>query len=156
MGVVISESEMQFGEYEITQVFRMEDSKQYKEKLRLNGIKSCEFVLMKGKKLYFVEEKKSCPNKVLAESSEEKKIKYNEFIHDIVIKMKHSLNLYANILLERYSIEEVPEAMRSLNDLDIRLVLVVKNAEKGWLVEYQNVFERIYNMKCVSGKYRIL
>ena len=76
------------------------------------------------------------------ESSEEKRKKYNEYIQDIVTKMKHSLNLYANILMERYSIDDVPETMRNLKDIDIRLVLIVKNAEIGWLIEYQNVFRR--------------
>lgn len=142
MKVVIRESEMQFGEYDKTQVFHMENSEQYTKKLRQNGIKSCEFVLMKGNKLYFVEAKKSCPNKILAESSKERKVKYNEFIQDIVTKMKHSLNLYANILLERYSIDEVPDAMRNLKNLDMRLVLIVKNAEIKWLMEYQNVFRK--------------
>ena len=50
MGVIIEESEMQFGEYDMTQVFHMEDSEQYVKKLKPNGIKSCEFVLLKGKK----------------------------------------------------------------------------------------------------------
>lgn len=92
--------------------------------------------------MYFVEAKKSCPNRMQRESSEEKRKKYNEYIQDIVTKMKHSLNLYANILMERYSIDDVPETMRNLKDIDIRLVLILKNAEIGWLIEYQNVFRR--------------
>ena len=120
MGVIIEESEMQFGEYDMTQVFHMEDSEQYVKKLKPNGIKSCEFVLLKGKKMYFVEARKSCPNRMQRESSEEKRKKYNEYIQDIVTKMKHSLNLYANILMERYSIDDVPETMRNLKDIDIR------------------------------------
>lgn len=56
--------------------------------------------------------------------------------------MRHSLALYSNILLERYDTEGMPELLRerNLSDLEIRLVLVVKNAEKGWLAPFQDVF----------------
>lgn len=67
MGIIISESDMQFGEYSKDQVFCMEDSIQYRKKLRPNGVKCCEFVLLRGKKLCFVEAKKSCPNQITAE-----------------------------------------------------------------------------------------
>ena len=43
--VVIRESDMCFGEYTEEQVFVIEKSTQYYEKLRPNGIKSCEFIL---------------------------------------------------------------------------------------------------------------
>ena len=51
MGVIIEESEMQFGEYDMTQVFHMEDSEQYVKKLKPNGIKSCECVLIVSNEL---------------------------------------------------------------------------------------------------------
>lgn len=95
--------------------------------------------------MYFVEAKKSCPNQLSAEFLEEKIIKYNEYINDVTMKMKHSLALYSNILLERYASEGVPELLRERNmsDLEIRLVLVVKNAEKEWLVPFQDVFRNL-------------
>lgn len=66
MGVIIEESEMKFGKYKEEQVFRIETSKQYTEKLKGKGIKSCEFILQRGKKLYFIEAKKSCPKQTRA------------------------------------------------------------------------------------------
>lgn len=83
MGAIIPESDMQFGEYEETQVFRLETSRQYTEKLRANGIKSCEFILRRNNKLYFIEAKKSCPKQIAADTPEEKIAKYNAYIREI-------------------------------------------------------------------------
>lgn len=52
--MIICESDLQFGEYREDQVFHMEDSEQYTKKLKQNGVKSCEFVLLRGKRLYFL------------------------------------------------------------------------------------------------------
>lgn len=59
--------------------------------------------------------------------------------------MRHSLTLYAGILLERYTLEGVPELLREkdMSHLEIRLILVVKNAEKEWLVPFQDVFRKM-------------
>ncbi len=138
MGVIISESDMQFGEYSENQVFCIEDSEQYKQKLKQNGVRSCEFVILRGNRLCFVEAKKSCPNQITVNSSNEKKTKYREYIQEIVEKMRHSLDLYANILMQRYSQEGVSEQMKNVKDVDIRLVLVVKNAETAWLDPFRD------------------
>ena len=45
------EANMQFGEYSEEQVFHLEKSGQYVEKLKPNGIKSCEFILRRDNKL---------------------------------------------------------------------------------------------------------
>ena len=140
MGVIIPESDMQFGEYNENQIFYIEDSEQYKQKLRQNGVRSCEFVLLRGNRLCFVEAKKSCPNQITANSSNEKKTKYHEYIQKKEKKMRHSLNLYANILMKRYSQDGVSEQMKNVKDLDIRLVLVVKNAETVWLDPFRDKF----------------
>lgn len=140
----IAESDMLFGEYKDEQVFQIEKSVQYMEKLRPNGIKVCEFILHRDKKLYFIEAKKSCPKQIDASSPEEKKKKYNQYVNDIALKMQHSLTLYANILLRRYSSEGVPESLQQqdLSDMEIRLILVVKDAEKEWLIPFQDVLTR--------------
>ena len=107
MGVIIRESGMEFGKYDVSQVFQIEASEQYTKSLRQNGIKSCEFILQKGSKLYFIEAKSSCPRQILAgipsDEKEEKKKAYDKYINEIVLKMRHSLSLYGNILLKRYS-----------------------------------------------------
>ena len=53
MPVIITESDMQFGKYGERQVFQLENSRQYTEKLMQDGIKICEFILRKQNKIYF-------------------------------------------------------------------------------------------------------
>ena len=145
MAVIIPESGMQFGEYKEEHVFQLEKSDQYTKELRPNGIKSCEFILRRNNKLYFIEAKKSCPKQIMEDTPEEKITKYKKYIQDIALKMKHSLSLYTNILLERYEAKGVPELLqeKNMSNIDIRLVLVVKNADKEWLIPFQDVFRKV-------------
>ena len=140
--MVIKESEMQFGDYGKGQVFYIEKSAQYTEKLKGRGIRICEFLLLRGNKLYFIEAKKSCPKQIAADTEEEKRENYERYIQGIVLKMRHSLMLYSNIILQRYSMDGVPEALRDLSKVDVRLVLVVKNAKKEWLAPFRDVFNK--------------
>ena len=54
---------------------------------------------------------------------------YQEYIQEIVEKMRHSLNLYANIVLKRYSQDGMPDQLKDAENLNMRLILIVKNAE---------------------------
>lgn len=56
MGVIIEESGLRFGEYHENQVFQIETSEQYTKSLRQNGIKTCEFILRKGKSFIFLKQ----------------------------------------------------------------------------------------------------
>lgn len=56
--------------------------------------------------------------------------------------MRHSLELYANILLNRYPKDGVPDEMTTVESLEIRLILVIKNANKSWIVPLQDVFRK--------------
>ena len=136
MGVIIEESGLRFGEYYEDQVFQIETSPQYTKSLRDNGIKSCEFILRKGKKLYFFEAKSSCPRQIMKDipDKDEKKKQYDEFIEEIVLKMRHSLSLYGNILLKQYSQDKVPEKLVNpdLSKTQISLVLVINPQEGDW------------------------
>lgn len=105
MGVIIDESGLKLGEYRKENVFHIEVCPQYTKRIRQMGIKTCELVLLKKGKLCFIEAKNTCPNQITAESSEEAKINYNDYVQEITEKMRDSLNLYANILLQRYSQE---------------------------------------------------
>lgn len=141
MGVIIEESGMRFGEYEDNQVFQMETCEQYTKSLRENGIKSCEFILRRGKKLYFFEAKSSCPRQIVGDippdEKEQKKKAYDEFIEEIVLKMRHSLSLYGSILLKRFPQENVPAnlADADLSNRLIYLVLVINPKEGDWKPE---------------------
>ena len=142
MGVTILESEMQFGEYKENQVFQIEKSEQYTKKLRQRGVRCCEFLLLRDNKLCFIEAKKSYPDPLIGCSSDERKEQYHKDIREIVEKMRHSLELYANILLKRYSQEGVSELMRNVETLEMRLILVIKNADASWIAPLQDVFRK--------------
>ena len=138
MGVIIEESGLRFGEYHENQVFQIETSEQYTKSLRQNGIKTCEFILRKGKKLYFFFFFQSCTRQIMKDipdnEKEEKKKRYDEFIEEIVLKMRHSLALYGNILLKQYSQDKVPEKLADpdLSNTLIYLVLVINPQEGEW------------------------
>lgn len=142
--VIINESDMHFGEYSEEDVFHIEKSDQYQNNLRGNGVKSCEFILKKADTLYFVEAKSSCPNQITADSPKEKREKYNEYIADIIDKMRHSLALYANILLKRHDATDIPSNFleTDLSAKQIKLVLVVKNAEEMWLMPLKDKLDK--------------
>ena len=141
MGVIIEESGLRFGEYDEDQVFQIETSEQYTKSLRQNGIKTCEFILRKGRKLYFFEAKQSCPRQIMKDISdnekEEKKKRYDEFIQEIILKMRHSLSLYGNILLKRQPQDNVPEKLANpdLSNSLIYLILVINPPEGEWVPE---------------------
>src|SRR5699024_9744886 len=67
----------------------------------------------------------------------EKQGKYQAFIQEIVAKMKHSLTLYGNILLQRYTQENLPEEMSdtNLSNVQIYLILVIKLKNGNWKPE---------------------
>lgn len=142
--VIINESDMHFGKYSEEDVFHIEESAQYQNNLRSNGVKSCEFILKRADSLYFVEAKSSCPNQITADSPKEKREKYNEYITDIIDKMRHSLALYANILLKRHDAKGIPNNFleTDLSAKQIKLVLVVKNAEEQWLLPLKDKLDK--------------
>lgn len=142
--VIINESNMRFGEYSEEDIFHIEKSSQYQNHLMPNGVKTCEFILKKADTLYFIEAKTSCPNQITADSPEEKRKKYNEYIGDIIDKMRHSLALYANILLKRHDTAGIPDGFleTDLSAKQIKLVLVVKNAEKAWLIPLKDKLDK--------------
>lgn len=138
----IVESEMKFGPFLASQVFRIEKDSTYTSSFQSHGIKTCEFILRKDGKLYFVEAKKSCPNYSEAKTSDEKRKKYEEYVRDISQKMRDSLNLYTSMLLKVNQSVGIPNDLKILDweNLQIRFVLVVKNAQSEWLAPYQDIF----------------
>ncbi len=153
--IIIRESEMDFGPFLPVQLFHIEKSSQYQDCNR-SHVRCCEFVLLKNKKILFVEAKKSCPNSEKQEETGERTAKYHAFISEITEKMRHSLALYGAMLSGRRSMEEVGDDIREANreTTEIVLVLVVKNASMDWLKNYADVFReqlrpemRIWNVQ---------
>ena len=151
----IVESEMTFGPYGEDQIFLIEESPQYKA-INRDGVRCCEFLLKRNQKIMFVEAKKSCPNHNAKEDSENNSIRYNDYISEIAEKMRHSLDLYASVLLKRQPQDGVSKDLQKpdLSGHELILILVVKTAEKEWLDPYVDVFKeklrpemRLWNIK---------
>ena len=144
MGITtITESGMTFGPFPDSGVFSIEKSTLYRSNFLSHGIKTCEFVLLRNKTIYFIEAKTSCPNHNTAMENDEKRVKLDEFVKDVSQKMRDSLNLFTSILLKLNHSNELPKDMENLNlsNIQIRFVLVVKNAQNDWLIHYPDVFQ---------------
>ena len=59
--IYIEESGMEWGPFPKVELYRVEKCQFYIDKLRNNGIKTCEFILFRKDKLYFIEVKKEVP-----------------------------------------------------------------------------------------------
>lgn len=87
---IITESEMNFGKFDETELFHIEDSKICKD--LGSGIKTVEFVLKYDENsIVFLEAKKSCPNAANRYESEEKEQKFEEYYGKYKFKNKHSI-----------------------------------------------------------------
>ena len=82
---IITESEMNFGKFDETDLFHIENSKIYKD--LGSGIKTVEFVLKYDENsIVFLEAKKSCPNAANRYESEEKEEKFEEYYSCLIIR----------------------------------------------------------------------
>ena len=134
---IITESEMNFGKFDETDLFHIENSKIYKA--LGSGIKTVEFVLKYDENsIVFLEAKKSCPNAANCNESKEKEQKFEEYYTSITEKFIASLQIYLAAILDKFqNSEEVGDRLRTVNsmkDIQLKFILVVKNAEDiTWL-----------------------
>lgn len=134
---VITESEMNFGKFNESKLFHIENSRIYKD--LGSGIKTVEFILRQNKNsILFLEAKKSCPNSSNRYETKEKEQKFEEYYVSITEKFIASLQIYLAAILDRFQdISEVGDELRSVSNLkdnQIKFVLVIKNAEDiTWL-----------------------
>ena len=133
---VITESEMNFGEYDEADLFHIEKSELYKN--LGSGIKTIEFILKYNERsILFLEAKKSCPNAENRYESEEKEQKFEEYYSSITEKFIASLQIYLAAILNRYP--AVPElgvrllTADNMKDMKLKFILVVKDANIAWL-----------------------
>lgn len=151
MAVVFEESEMIFGQYPEQYFFHIEKSEQYKRNLEPNGVKTCEFILFRKQRgkgiLCFVEAKRSLPEDMAAESEEKTLELHKKFVDEIVLKVKHSLQLYAAILLHKFSRDGISEKMQenNLEERELRIVIIVKKAKAEFLPIYADIFRKQLN-----------
>ena len=134
---IITESEMNFGKFDETDLFHIENSKIYKA--LGSGIKTVEFVLKYDEySIVFLEAKKSCPNVANRYESKEKELKFEEYYGSITEKFISSLQIYLAAIMNRYQdTSEIGDNLRSVSnmkDVKLKFILVVKNAEDiTWL-----------------------
>ena len=128
---------MNFGKFDETDLFHIENSKIYKA--LGSGIKTVEFVLKYDENsIVFLEAKKSCPNVANRYESENKEQKFEEYYSSITEKFITSLQIYLATLLDRFqNTGEVGDKLRSVSsmkNIKLKFILVIKNAEDiTWL-----------------------
>ena len=121
-----------------------------------------------------MEAKKSCPNAANRHESEKKEEKFEEYYRSISEKFVESLQIYLAAILDRFQdVSEMGDnlkVMSSLKDIQLKFILVVKNAaDVAWLaglrVELENrlsQIRKIWDVKIVvlneelAGKYNLL
>lgn len=153
---IITESEMNFGKFDETDLFHIEDSKIYKD--LGSGIKTVEFILKYDENsIIFLEAKKSCPNAANRYESEEKEQKFEEYYSSIKEKFITSLQIYLAAILDKYQdASEVGDGLRSVNSLkeiQLKFILVVKSAnDVKWLAGPKAELEaRLLQIKKIWG-----
>lgn len=124
---IITESEMDFGEFDEADLFHIENSKIYKN--LGSGIKTVEFVLKYDENsIVFLEAKKSCPNTANRHESVEKAQKFEEYYSSITEKFVASFQIYLAAILNKYQdISEIGDKLQSVDSMkDIQLKFFFK------------------------------
>ena len=139
--IQITESNMNFGDFEEDKVFQIENSKLYKNVG--NGIKVVEFILLsKENELSFIEAKSSSPR-----PTENSSIRFTEFINEISEKFIHSFNLYYSAILRRVTDDEGAEINSRFKKLDngeikFKFILVIKGHKVEWLMPLSDALKK--------------
>ena len=134
---VITESDMNFGEFQEDDLFHIENSQIYKE--LGSGVQTVEFVLRYDKNsIVFLEAKKSCPNAANRLESKDKEKKFEDYYSSVTEKFIASLQIYLAAILNRYGeTSEIGDRLwlsHQMKNMQLKFILVVKNAEDvAWL-----------------------
>ena len=161
MGEIVTESGVDFGEFEAEDLFHIESSNLLKSLGK--GIKTVEFITLQQKdNIIFVEAKTGCPNPKNKEKGGQDAKKFNEFYNDISDKFIDSLQVYIAGILENF--EDTSEIgknlmkVKPLKSKKITFVLVITADEilEDWLqgpkLELEQRLKRlirIWNVKIV-------
>lgn len=130
MDKYITESEMKFGPFDESVLFHIEKSDQYISIQK--GMHITEFIFYDEEKnrIVSLEAKKTAPNphsgKIVNPQTN-----FANYINEIKEKFENSLDLYSRVALNK----QLPSGFRKIKykDVNILLVLVIKNHEKEWL-----------------------
>lgn len=156
---IITESEMNFGEYKEENLFEIEKSDLLKS--LGEGIKTVEFILLhRERNIIFLEAKKSCPNQNNMYDTLEKERKFEEYYSSITQKFTESLQVYFAAILNRCGDKnEIGNNLQNIEnykDRDILFVLVIKNANISWLSGVKAILENKLLSLCKIWKIKVL
>jgi hypothetical protein len=136
--VTITESGMDFGKFEVDNLFHIEKSDLLKSLGK--GIKTVEFITKGGKdNIIFVEAKTGCPNPSNKSNGGEDAKRFNSFYDDIADKFIDSLQVYIAGVMENYiDTGEIGKSLKDIKPLKskhIKFVLVITSDEilEDWL-----------------------
>ena len=169
---VIPESDMRFGQFEEMNLFHIENSQLYEK----NGVWDKDgriYLRYNENSIIFLEAKKSCPNSDNRYDSEEKVEKmFEEYYLAITDKFIESLQIYIAAILDKY--EDISEIgtklldIKSFRGIQIKCVLVIKNADERWLPgvmaelkERLKTYRKIWGIEVavlneeLAGKYKL-
>lgn len=123
--VVVTHSEMQFGDFDSYAYYDIEQCNIYIKALG-HGLKTVEFVVLQDS-LCFVEAKPSVP------------ADFKQFISDVVQKFKDSFLLFLALYLNRHDGEILPQNLASvaISEVAMEFVLVLKRTSKQDLIPVQ-------------------
>lgn len=125
--------------------YRIDELQFYNQMKSKYPIKDCDFVWLRGDKLWFIEAKNSTPNPCV--NSE----KIASFIDEIVGKFNDSIMLYYAMQLNLSKTPQslLPSKLIPFRELETRLILVVNGFEVKWLPPIQ---EKL-NVECKKFRY---
>lgn len=142
--MIIQESNMSFGPFNVEECFRVEESKLY-SRIKNSGAKTVEFILLRpdssNNSLWFVEAKESTPNSTNPDNTK----RFQEFINDVSSKLTDSLSLLISSSIGRHDVsDEIPPAIKqtNLSSCNFCFVLVIKGHNINWLPDLQNAFNK--------------
>lgn len=157
--IIVKESSAYFGAFSLSKFFYIEKSKFYREKLKDKGVKTTEFILLKDKKLFFVEIKTTAPRIQIQKECK----KCDQYVAEkICIKCQQAIifndwNMYVNDLKNKYQ-DSLVISLFSFSNIGLRLhkmldkkleisLLLIITTTQPWALNKDNI-EQIQRQLC--------
>lgn len=132
---ILHESDMELC-YDIESTFLCE---KYINSIKINNLKSVEFITIHNNKILLVEAKKTAP---FPKNIETETSGYKKYINDISQKAKDSFSIFSSIIMNLRDIN-ICSKLRNADyrNIEFRLIVIIKNHEKEWCEQVQNALE---------------
>lgn len=146
MSQILLESNMKIGPFEDNLFFKIENSKLHKS--MKSKFRATECIIKRSDNILLIEAKTSCPNVDVSKSdTEEIKIKKcNEYFIEIKEKFEDTFNMYLAVYVgKNMNYDEIGTDLLLdgiLKASKIKLVLIIKNANRDWLPQIKAMLEK--------------